>query len=204
MMGRFSDWLLSRQPMTGRQVKENGDPVNVADICYAGGELGSPVFQAVYNGGVEFGKRVSVASANSEDPLYFYLDIPAGRRFYLWSRILELTEGRYEVDLVSADSASGGTPAYKTRLYQGGADTVQTQVLTDVSVTGTPQVVLELPLVETGTALGGSRAGGAANVSGVLKSFTADDPPVLIRVLKVDGAADFTASLAIIAWEEEA
>jgi len=94
--------------------------------------------QTVVNGAVEFGKRTAVSNANSTSPLYYYLDIPEGRRFFLWQRQLFLTQGRYTVDLVSVDSVSGGVPAFKSNLSQGGSDTVQTQLLTNVTVTGTP------------------------------------------------------------------
>lgn len=202
-MARFTDYLKKLNPVNGRLIAEDGEFWNEADWGRMQQRY-SLLRQTVANGAVEFGKRTAVAEGVSTQPLYYYLQIPPGRRFFLWQRSLTLTEGRYTVDLVSVDSVSGGVEAYKTNLSQGDGDTVQTKLFANVTVTGTPQVIMELPLVDTGTSqTGQARVGGAAANDMVLKSFTGDGAPVLIRVQRTELGA-YTSSIELIAWEEDA
>lgn len=157
--------------------------------------------QTIQNGASEFGKRCPVPSAVSTTGYYYGLVIPPGRRLHIWRRDLVLSQGAYDVDLVRfPDGFTGGTLAFRSNLYQGGAVSVGTQLFCGVTPVGTGTVVMELPRVDTGTAqTGQARVAGAAAVDGVLKSFTTGD--VLIRVRRTEAAA-YSASIQLIAWEE--
>jgi hypothetical protein len=203
MMGAFMDALTRLNPLTGRMINSSGEAVNVADAVGLEYRY-SLLRQTVENGAVEMTKRVQVSEANSANPLYFALDIPEGRRFYIWNRDLRLTQGRYTVDLVRFPSGfTGGVDAFSARLYQNGADTVTTALRCNVTPVnpGEGVVVAELPLVDTGTTVGQARAAGAASIDGALKSYTGDGDPVLIRVQRTESGA-YTASILLIAWEE--
>lgn len=175
----------------------------INDLEYAHRQLDrySLLEQTIRNGAVEIGKRTNILSANSLNPLYYALDIPEGRRVVIHVRDLLLTEGKYNIDLVKVDGWTGGTKAFKKPLWQGGSDTVQSDVYVGVTPVGTPQVIMELPLVDTGTASGNRTAAGAAALDTVLKSFTSGD--VLIRVQRVGDPTDFTSSLLMVMWEKE-
>lgn len=161
------------------------------------------IYQTVLNGAAEFGKRVEVVAGDSGDPLYFALDIPAGRQFVLFLRNLYLTEGAYDVDLVTAPSGwTGGTEAFKSPLRQGAEMAVETELMCGVTPVnpGEVSVVMELPRVDTGTTLGSARTGGAAASDAVLKMFQQDG--ILLRVQRVDAEEAYTASISLIAWEK--
>lgn len=201
MDNRLTRYLTDLLPRTGRVIREDGTTFNEADWG-AIQERYNLMRQTVQNGAVEFGKRTTIDSVDSEDPLYYHLSIPPGRRFYLWQRILRLTEGTYNVDLVTVDSVSGGVPAFKSTLSQGATPSVQTELLTNVDITGNPVVIMELARVDTGNAVGTARVGGAADSDNVLKSFTNGSTPVLIRVQKLE-SGEFTSSISLVAWEED-
>ncbi len=159
--------------------------------------------QTIENGAVEFGKRCPVLSAVSTTGYFYGLTVPEGRRLYIWRRDLELTEGRYEVDYMQyPDGFTGGVEAYKQTLTGGATPSVTAQIFCGVTPVGAGTVIMETPLIDTGTAqTGQARAGGAGSIEGVLKSFTGDT--VLIRVRRTE-AANFTSSLSVIAWEDDA
>lgn len=159
--------------------------------------------QTINNGAVEFGRRCAVTSAVSNVGYFYGLAIPEGRRIHIWRRDLEVTQGVYEVDLVSAPSGfTGGNKAYRKVLYQGGAATVGTDVWCGVTPVNTEELatVFQFPLIDTGTAIGAGRVEGAAAKDGTLKSFR--DGSVLIRVRRTTAGA-FTSSIGLIAWEED-
>jgi hypothetical protein len=159
--------------------------------------------QTIRNGAVEISKRTLVPSAVSTEPLYYALQIPEGRRVFIHIRDLELTQGRYTVDLVQfPEGWSGGTKAYKSPLFEGATPSVQSDVFCNVQPIGTGTVRAELPLVDTGSAQGAQASvGGSAALDTVLKSFFSSN--VLIRVQRVSSAADYTSSLLLVMWEEK-
>lgn len=159
--------------------------------------------QTIENGAVEFGKRCPVASAVSTTGYFYGLTVPEGRKLFIWRRDIEVTQGRYEVDyMLYPDGFTGGTLAFKQTLSAGATSSVTAQIYCGVTPVGSGTVLMELPFIDTGTAqTGQARAGGAGSVDGLLKVFTGDT--VLIRVRRTE-AADFTSSLNVIAWEDDA
>lgn len=195
-------YLQSGGYRSGRMVKEDGGLFNEADQMFFDQRY-SVTYQAITNGAVEITKRTEVTTPAS--PLYFAFDIPTGRRFVLFNRDLEVTEGRYTLDIVGVSGGwSGGTVCYKTKLPQGNTDTVETDVYVGVTPSGTITTLTELPLIETGSTPGSSqRAGGAAATDGVIKSFN-DGENVLLRLQQTSSPnANYTASFLLIGWEED-
>jgi len=163
------------------------------------------IYQTINNGATEFGKRLLIASADSEDPLYFALQIPSDRKLIVFSRELFLSEGIYDVDLIEAPSGfTGGEVAFKSALAGGSQSIVQSDIVCGVTLNdpGEAATVMELPRVDTGQGMGNSRVGGAASKEATLKTFQED--PVILRVQKQDGADDFSAGIQMLAWEEDA
>ena len=179
----------------------DGKPFSWADIEKFNHRY-SLLTQTIKNGAVEFGRRCVVSQANSTSRYYYGLSIPAGRRLYIWQRVLEVTEGVYEVDLVDSPGGfTGGNQAFKKPLSQGADMSVQTELLCGVTPSGDVETVFQFPLIDTGSAIGSGRAGGAADVEGTLKTFTEGN--VLIAIRRT-AAGQYTSSIGLIAWEEDA
>ena len=193
--------MLKRYPHSGEFIQSDGSPFSLADMMAFRNRY-DLLTQTIDNGAVELGKRCLVSSAVSTTGYYYGLDIPEGRRLFIWQRILEVTEGQYAVDLVSVPGGfTGGTLAYKKPLSQGATPSVQAELYCGVAPVGEVSTIFEFPLIDTGSGLGSGRAGGAGDSDGALKTFT--DGTVLIRVRRL-AAASFTSSINIIAWEEDA
>jgi hypothetical protein len=159
--------------------------------------------QTILNGAAEFGRRCAVASEVSTVGYFYGLQVPPGRRLYVWSRDIEVTQGAYEIDLLQApDGFTGGNPAFKHNLFQDGASTIQSEVFCGATPVNALALttLFQFPFVDTGTAVGNARVGGSPSADAVLRSFTGANN--MLRVRRTAAAA-FTSSISLIAWEED-
>jgi hypothetical protein len=196
---RFLDLIT---PASARVITDAGEFYNWADYM-ALQERYSLLRQTVENGAVEFGRRCTVPSAQSTTGYYYAFDIPQGREVSVWQRDLVLSEGLYEIDLVSApDGWAGGNTAFKRQLRAGSTQTVQSDIICGVTPNnaGNLTTIMQLPWVDTGEGQGNRRAGGAAAIPGALTLLSED--AVLIRVRRTT-AAEFRTSILALAWEED-
>lgn len=194
-MGRFTDWLLRKQPRTGRMVTEDGEFWNHADrLRFL--ERYDITYQTVENGAV----RMSTVQRGLQQGMYYFgLRVPAGRRLVVYYRALVLTEGVFEIDIISpADGFTGGTIATKSRLNPDSSPTVQSDLYYNVTPAGAITVIDE-DFVDTGVGVGSSRIGGVPAVDETFVIVTGE------QCLRIDseGADPYSAALRLVAWEED-
>lgn len=153
-------------------------------------------WQTATNGAVEISLRTT---GLAEGATYYYgLSVPAGRVFVLYSRALTLTEGRYYIDVATAENGfTGGTLGLKNLLRAGADETVQTNLYGGVTPSG---AITELTngLVGNGVGQGSSISSGATTSEGIIKMFTGD---CMLRVEQVIGTGPWDANIDLIAWE---
>jgi len=182
---------------------EDGREHNIADADYFRHHYNINR-QAINNGAVEYGRRCTVLSTVSTTGYYYAINVPTGRELYIWIRTFALSEGVYEVDVVSAPSGyTGGTNAYRRTLASGGASAVSANIVCGVTPVnaGELQVVMQYPFVDTGTGQGNRTVSGADAALGVITTSTGNNN--LIRI-KRTVAADFRSSIFAIGWEQAA
>ena len=132
---------------------------------------------------------------------HFVIDIPDGKQFVLFNRQLDVSEGRYFVDAITVtaiDLTTGVTNGITAPLNKVTGNAATT-ILRHKAGGATGSVVREFGFIDTGAALGGSRAGGSSSVEGVVKILSG---PSILRVRKTNEGA-FTANLVFIAWETD-
>lgn len=130
---------------------------------------------------------------------YYGFTVPPGRVLVVFSRALALTEGRYNIDVVSASGGyTGGTPLLRTRLRADATPTVQTTVAAGVTPQGTITEITN-GFIDNGTSKGSGVDSGGIDDENVIKLFPAGSS--LLRVQQVSGTGTWTANLRLIFWE---
>ena len=199
-MGRFAEFLKTLNPVSGRLITEDGEAFNRAD--WYRDQLNTSLVPHVIggNGSILSIRLTSLAGNGAEH--HFVIDIPAGKELYLFSRVLNLTQGDYNIDAIAVDSVdlSSATTGASAPLDKISGQSVDTQLRHVVGNVTNP-VVREFGFADTGAAQGGqSRAGGATSVDGVIKRLTG---PSILRVVK-PSEGTFTANLVYVCWEDDA
>jgi hypothetical protein len=197
------NYLRSAGAKSGRTIMEDGREHNIADADQFRFQYDINR-QAINNGAVEYGRRCSVLSAVSTSGYYYAINVAAGRELYIWLRTFVLSEGVYEVDLVSAPSGyTGGNNAYRKTLSDGGSDTVSAHIVCGVTPVDLDelQVIMQYPWVDTGVGQGNKNVAGADATLGVVTTFKGSTN--LIRV-KRTVLGDFRSSIFAVGWEESA
>jgi len=116
----------------------------------------------------------------------------------VFNRILILTAGEYNVDVISADSHSGGVTtniAYETLRD---ASTTAVQSVLKRGVTTVNPVVTEYGYTDSGTQTGNARPPSAIGQTNVIKEFTGD---TYLRITSLS-PVDATINLVLTCWEE--
>lgn len=146
----------------------------------------------------QISRRVTGLAASSAQ--YVSIDAPAGLVFVLFARGLNLGEGLYHVDVVSASGGfSGGTPFLKQPLGGGlGRPTVGTNFLAGATPSGTITEITN-DVVDNGSGPGGQSVSGSTDVDGVLKFYTGSS--AALRITQVEGPALWYYNLDAIGWE---
>ena len=154
------------------------------------------LWQTATNGAVEISLRTT---GIAEGATYYYgFDVPVGRMFVLYSRSLTLTEGRYHIDVVTAENGfTGGTLALKNNLRSGSDMTVQTDLYGGVTPSGALTVRTNA-LSDNGVGQGSSISSGGTASEGVIKMFTGAS---MLRVDQVIGSGPWDTNIDLIAWE---
>jgi len=130
---------------------------------------------------------------------YYGFTVPVGRVFVLYRRDLTLTEGAYNVDVVSsAGGYTGGTPALRTTLRAGAGQTVQTQIFGGVTPVGALTVRTN-GFIDNGLGQGSGIDSGGTDSEDVFKMFPAGSS--LLRVQQTAGSGTYTSNIRIICWE---
>lgn len=185
----------------GYSYDSEGNPVNTTDIAKFNHEF-SVLNQAINNGASILSIRTPTALAANQDH-YFVLDIPPGKELILFTRLLDVTQGRYHVDAVQL-----ATPLDLTGTIEGAVASIdktrptpiQTRIRLKTNVTGVTATVREFGLIDTGTAqTGQARAQGTTGSEGVVKRLVNQSP---LRVRKTDDGT-FIANLVFICWERD-
>jgi hypothetical protein len=186
----------------GRLIRNTGEVHNPADADAFRFRY-DLLAQTINNGAAEFGRRCTVTSEVSNVGYYYALSVPQGRELFVWQRTFVLSEGVYEVDVVSAPSGfTGGNNAYKTTLSANGPSTVGAQIVCGVTPVDAQEltVIMQFPFVDTGVGQGNRPVAGADATLGVLTTFTGSTN--LIRVRRTV-QAEFRSSIFAVAWEED-
>lgn len=182
---------------TGRTVKEDGSLINLGDH-FEFEQAFDPRYQTVMNGAGILSRTCDVATTD----YYFGLTVPAGREFVLFSRILTLGQGAYEVDAVTCASGfSGGDVAYKTTLRAGAATTIGTNLYCGVTPLGAV-VIRDQDYIDSGSGVGSARASASTEREGLLRIFGAGSTG-LLRVTRLQ-AANYKANIRMVCWERDA
>lgn len=140
----------------------------------------------------------------AEGATYYYgFTVPPGRMFVLYRRELTLSEGSYNVDVVSASGGyTGGTPALRSTLRAGADQTVETEVRGGVTPVGTITEITN-GFIDNGLSSGGGGGSGVeaggTDSDGVIKIFP--EGSSLLRVDQVVGSGPWTTNIRIIGWE---
>ncbi|AIM40717.1 hypothetical protein N22_015 [Idiomarinaceae phage 1N2-2] len=183
----------------GRAFTESGDIFSWADAMAFMQEY-NLTYQTFMNGAGILSIRLNDLAANTDH--FFTLDIPEGRELILFSRVLNLTQGRYNIDAVVPNSPlnlDGAPEGVSAPLDKTKPDTIQTR-LRVLSQNDIPATVREFGFVDTGAAqTGQARAQGSTGVEGVNKRLINQSP---LRVRKTD-ANPFTANLVFVCWERD-
>lgn len=157
-------------------------------------------WQTVSNGAEQITVRTS---GIAEGATYYYgFTVPADRMFVLYSRALTLTEGVYNIDVISASGGyTGGASALHSTLRAGATPTVQTEIMAGVTPQG---AVTEITngFLDNGIGKGSGVEAGGTDDERVIKMFPAGSS--LLRVEQVSGSGDWTANLRLIGWELDA
>jgi hypothetical protein len=182
-------------PKSGRVVAESGEIINLADR-----ELFNQMFDIKYQTAENGAALLSRTCEITTEFYYYGLRVPAGREFVLFSRILTLGEGAYEIDAVtSAAGFTGGTEAYKTTLKAGASNTVTSSLYCGVTPTSETLVVRDQDFIDSGTGQGSSRASATTEAEGLLRIFGPGETGIL-RV-KRRQAENYTANIRFVCWE---
>lgn len=186
-------------PTSGSYWKSNGELYHQADWediqrCY------SVLCNTLNNGASVLSLRAENLAGQTDH--YFIFDVPAGRQLVLYSRDLNMSEGSYYVDALSADTVDLTNPLHESitgTLNWKNPTTVQSKVYH--KTTGVSGVtVREQSFVDSGTGVGSARASGALSIEKVFKVIVGRG---ILRVRKIDSADTFTANLSYIVWEED-
>lgn len=182
-----------------RTVRSNGVGFNVSDFLF-GDQRDSLGWNALNNNASTLSLRVGPIAATT---YYFGLRVPAGKVFVLFNRVLTVSEGVFNVDVCSDSgtfTTTGATELTQHPIDESSDETILSQVWAGVTPAG---IVTEEEwgFVDTGTNLGSARAGGAAGTESLIKRFTGDS---LLRLENADaGTTNYTATLRLVAWEED-
>lgn len=195
MTGRFLEYLTSRLPRSGRQILETGEAWNLAD-WHRFQQRYSLLYQTVENGASVLSVR---ASGVDISPYYIGLSVPSGRRLVLFFRELAITEGNYNIDVVTAANGfTGGTVGLRAPLKTDAQEIVQSELYAGVTPDGT---ITEryLGMADTGTSIGEARSGGISGIDGVIQVYTGQP---MIRIERL-GTETYRTVVRVIAWEED-
>lgn len=191
------DYLQKGGYRTGRTVKEDGSLINLGDHFFFEQQYNS-TYQTVMNGAGILSRTCDVTTTD----YYFGLTVPAGREFVLFSRILTLGEGAYEVDAVTcADGFSGGDIAYNTTLRAGAMPTINTSLYCGVTPLG-DVVIRDQDYLDSGSGVGSARASASTERDGLLRIFGAGSTG-LLRVTRLQ-AVNYKANIRMVCWERDA
>lgn len=154
------------------------------------------LYQSISNGASVYTHRDDI----DVDVFYYGLEVAAGKKFFLFDRVLDVSEGAYNVDVVSASGGfSGGSEFLRSNLDSTNQATMQSKIYAGVTPIG-DITVLETGFVDTGSGGFLGRAVSAAGTDGVLKAF--DTSNAMLRVTRTL-ETEYTANLRIIGWERE-
>lgn len=144
--------------------------------------------------------KSEVGADIDQDVFYLGLLVPPGRRCFIASRTLKLTENEYDVDVVvAANGFTGGTEGTYSLLREGGVDAVQSRVYGGVTPLG-DITVIQPDITVAGVAPGTAAPPAAQNVDTPLRSWVSSP---LIRITRVAGGTPYRASINVLAYEEE-
>jgi len=154
----------------------------------------SSLYQTINNGM----SRMSKVMRNVQTfPYCIGLDVPDGRELFVFDRRLQLSEGDFNIDVVLATNGfTGGTVSRKSRLRAGSVNTIQSNLYMVVTSSGTISV-LDEDFVDTGTALGSARTGGAPAVEGVIVSIMGKS---MLRITS-QNVDPITVGIRLLVWE---
>jgi hypothetical protein len=155
-------------------------------------------WQAVNNGATSITQRCSVSSE-----FYNYgFTIPEGRELVVFSYSLRVGEGAYEIDTLRApDGFTGGNEALKHPLKSSSTSVVSTQVFCGATLAAGTPTVIEKDFIDSGTAIGVSRAGDSVTDEGTLRIWRAVDN-IVIRIKRLQANAYITR-LRMKVWERD-
>jgi hypothetical protein len=191
------DYLRNGGYRSGRLVAEDGGLFNEADYWRVMRDF-DPVWQTAMNGA----SILSITSSVNSEFYYYGLNVPEGREFVLFARILTLGEGAYEVDAVTCDDGfTGGTEAYKTTLRFGAPTAVQSSLYAGVTPGGA-LTVRDVDFIDSGTGVGSARASASTEREGLLRVF-GEGNKGLLRV-KRNQDVNYTANIRMVCWERDA
>lgn len=116
-MGVFSKWL--GFPITGRQIKENGDAFNVADSAFLT-DLSEPT-EAVFRKRGYFWSHLR-EDVSGSTPYYYYFKAPSDKHVVVYAREMSAGEGpvRLETVVGATFTPGSGTLVAPINLFTGG------------------------------------------------------------------------------------
>lgn len=144
--------------------------------------------------------KSEVGADIDQEVFYLGLLVPPGRRCFLASRTLKLTENEYDVDVVTASNGfTGGTMGTHSLLREGGVDSVQSRVYGDVTPSG-DIAVIQPDITVAGIAPGESAPPEVRNEDTPLRSWVSSP---IIRITRTAGGRPYRISINVLAYEEE-
>lgn len=185
-MGRFSDWLLSQQPISGRIVNEDGGIINEADLMELRALI-DPAVAALQGRAFIVQTRFDVAAGASYDVSF---KSSLTKHTAVIARTLTGAQGPIQLDNVIGGTVSGGTTLTAANLFTL-KPTSDLVAKTGVTITGGVVVPNDYEY-----STGVNRATGTASPAGAYTIL----PPALDIALRItnDSAQSVNSRLAIV------